>query len=118
MLLSRIGHAEDNSPRVVWGDPPKKMHSEGLVGGGLMLSIFGALHVGLGTWAFVTEARSPNEWRNLGTIVGLPLVLTGVAMIAGGIAMVVAGARTVRDWSRPTVSFVPEMGGGALRLTF
>lgn len=87
-----------------------------MVAGGIVLTTLGAGHVGLG---IVAIAADESAFVGLGFVVGIPSIVLGTGLLAGGIPMIVIGAKSVPDTSqRAVLSFVPQMGGGALRLTF
>lgn len=88
--------------------------------GGIVLTTLGVIQVGVASGIFVMDSRSRGDFSGLASIIiGLPLLVNGVGCLAGGIPMIAIGAKSIPDTSpRAQLSFVPQMGGGALRLTF
>lgn len=119
-VAPRLAHAEEAAPTVFAKEAPTKMHSPGLMAGGIVLTSLGAIQVGLATAIFIGDSRSKGDFSGIVSIViGLPLLVNGLGCLGGGIPMIAIGAKSVPDTSpKATLSFVPQMGGGALRLTF
>ena len=118
-LATRVGHAEE-APAQAFAEPPTKRHSPGLMAGGIVLTTLGAIQTGIATGIFIEASRSRSEYSGIFTVfIGVPLFVNGIGGLAGGIPMIVIGAKSIPDTSpRAQLSFVPQMGGGALRLTF
>jgi hypothetical protein len=104
---------------------PTKMHSPGLMGGGIAFLALGSLSVLGGVTAVIVDSNSHGDFEGiLSILVALPLFIHGAGCIAAGIPMTVVGARKVPAMPAwvPAPGWQPPMNGkptsGTLRWVF
>lgn len=113
LMAARPAHAEGFA-----GEGPTRMNSTELVVGGGVLTTLGVVSLGGATYVFVADSRGDLHGLT-SLVIGVPLLLGGLALVGGGVSMILIGSKRVSDeGSRVALSFVPEPGGAALRLTF